>query len=412
MPDAQPASHLRFSRFLGRVIPVFLFALALFYLLLRPAAGDLTLMAIFMGATALASVLAAYVAYRLGWINRFPSIRSAMMGRLCILRLAHLPQRGGHRVVDVCQYSRPSAGNRPDRVRHRHRGVARLPALRSTDRTVGPGERCGRQDRTTQARHACAGDWAGRTRRPGTQFQPHGRRVEAAHQKQLELEALRRDLIAWISHDLRTPLTSIRAILEALADGVVDDTATQQRYLRTAQRDIRSLSHLIDDLFDVAQMDAGGLRLDRQPNCLTDLISDTIEMFHATADRQGVRLEGTLAPDVDPVNMDASRIGRVLANLVGNALRHTPAGGCVRISALRGTEGVQIEVADTGEGIRPDRPASRVRSFLPRREVAQSRYRRRRPRPGRGARLRRSPRRSDRRGQRTRARHTLPLHSS
>ena len=110
-------------------------------------------------------------------------------------------------------------------------------------------------------------------------------------QKQQELDTLRRELVAWVSHDLRTPLTSMRAVLEALADGVVDDPETVQRYYRVAQQDIRSLSHLIDDLFDVSQIDAGGLQLDVDPNSIGDLISDTIESFSETARQQRCQLE-------------------------------------------------------------------------------------------------------------------------
>ena len=178
--------------------------------------------------------------------------------------------------------------------------------------------------------------------------------LELMQQKQQELDTLRRDLVAWVSHDLRTPLTSMRAVLEALADGVVDDPETVERYYRVAQQDIRSLSHLIDDLFDVSQIDAGGLMLDRAANSIGDLISDTIESFSETARRQGIELAGAVQPGVDPVQMDAPRIGRVLANLTANALRHTPAGGRVHLAARRLGSSVEVEVTDSGEGIRPE----------------------------------------------------------
>jgi signal transduction histidine kinase len=87
------------------------------------------------------------------------------------------------------------------------------------------------------------------------------------------------DLTAWVGHDLRTPLTSVRAMIEALADGMVEDPETVQRYLKTAQRDICSLSGLIDDLFEISQMDAGGLIIEREPGSMADLISDTLESF-------------------------------------------------------------------------------------------------------------------------------------
>jgi signal transduction histidine kinase len=161
-------------------------------------------------------------------------------------------------------------------------------------------------------------------------------------------------LIAWVSHDLQTPLASIRAILEALYDGVVAEPETVKRYLNTAQRDVRSLSALIDDLFQMAQLDAGGIPLEKAESSLADLISDTLESFSELASRQGVTLEGSAQPDVDPVLMDTQRIGRVLNNLVGNALRHTPAGGKVEVRARRTGPGVEVTVRDSGEGIRPE----------------------------------------------------------
>src|SRR5512141_1179399 len=133
---------------------------------------------------------------------------------------------------------------------------------------------------------------------------------------------LRRALVAWASHDLQTPLTSVRAILEALADGVVDEPEMVRRYLNTAQRDVLSLSTLIDDLFQMSQLDAGGFPLNRAPSSLRDLVSDTLESFSELAYRESIKLEGNVASDVDPVMMDTQAIGRVLNNLISNALRH------------------------------------------------------------------------------------------
>lgn len=172
----------------------------------------------------------------------------------------------------------------------------------------------------------------------------------AANQKQ-ELEQLRSDLIAWVSHDLQTPLTSVRAIVEALADGVADDPQVQQRYLRTAQRDIQSLSILIDDLFQMAQLDAGGIPLDREWGSITDLISDTLESFRQLASQHQINLQGQADSECDPVNMDIQRVGRVLNNLVSNAIRHTPPGGSVTVNAARQEENVVVCVEDSGEGI-------------------------------------------------------------
>jgi signal transduction histidine kinase len=163
---------------------------------------------------------------------------------------------------------------------------------------------------------------------------------------------MRADLIAWVGHDLQTPLASVRAILEALEDGMVEDPQTIKRYLNTAQRDVRSLSALIDDLFQMAQLNTGGIPLDIAPSSLADLISDTLESFSELASRQNIKLEGSVDAEVDPVQMDTQRIGRVLNNLVGNALRHTPSQGEVKVIARRTGTGVEVTVSDSGEGIR------------------------------------------------------------
>jgi signal transduction histidine kinase len=111
------------------------------------------------------------------------------------------------------------------------------------------------------------------------------------------------------------------------------------------------LSRLLDDLSEVAQLDAGGLQLACHPGSIRDLISDTIEAFSALATHREVQLAGRSDVDVDPVLMDVSKIERVLANLVDNALQHTSAGDRVRVSASKTAQGVQIEVHDTGTGI-------------------------------------------------------------
>ena len=197
----------------------------------------------------------------------------------------------------------------------------------------------------------------------GSSFNQMAAQLQTADQKQRELENLRRDLIAWISHDLQTPLASMRAVLEALSDGVVQDLETVNRYLSIAQRDVRSLSVLIDDLFQMAQLDAGGIPLDKADSSLSDLISDTLESFSELASRQNISLEGSADPKVDPVIMDTQRIGRVLNNLIGNALRYTPKGGMVEVRAQRAGSSVEVSVRDSGDGIRPEDIPNIFQSF-------------------------------------------------
>ena len=160
--------------------------------------------------------------------------------------------------------------------------------------------------------------------------------------------------MAWAGHDLRTPLTGVRVLVEALADGIIDDPDTSRRYLQQARKQIDHLSLLIDDLFQVSQLDAGGIPLNLEPASLSDLISDTLENFSGLASQQGVVLTGSAAPGIDPLQMDVQRIGRVLNNLVSNALRYTPTGGTVSVQAKVVAETVRVTVQDSGEGIAPN----------------------------------------------------------
>src|SRR5437016_70523 len=112
--------------------------------------------------------------------------------------------------------------------------------------------------------------------------------LEEAGKERERLEASRRDLIAAVSHDLRTPLASVRAMVEALNDGVVSDPDTVTRYLETIQNETRHLTSLIDDLFELSQIDAGVLRLHFEPTSLEDLVSDALQSMAAQAERKNV----------------------------------------------------------------------------------------------------------------------------
>jgi signal transduction histidine kinase len=179
------------------------------------------------------------------------------------------------------------------------------------------------------------------------------RMQEAADQKAM-LEQARRDLIAWASHDLRTPLASLRLVVDALADGMVEDDETRQRYLATAQKEIANLNDLINDLFELSQLDTGHIDLRREHTSLSDLLSDTLSALRALAERRGVQLEGEVSPAIDPVEIDAEKIQRVLYNLITNAIRHTPAGGQVMVTAELVGDVVRVTVRDSGEGIQSE----------------------------------------------------------
>jgi signal transduction histidine kinase len=182
--------------------------------------------------------------------------------------------------------------------------------------------------------------------------------------REREADEAHRDLVAAVSHDLRTPLASAQALMEAIADGVVDDPDTVARYLASARGELAKLGRLVDDLFELARIDAGVLRLEMQEISLRDLVSDTLSSFGPEAERRGVRLVGEIAPEVDPVLANPSKLQRVLYNLISNALRHTPTDGTVFLRAEPNENVVRVEVADTGEGIAPeDLPRVFERSF-------------------------------------------------
>ncbi len=185
----------------------------------------------------------------------------------------------------------------------------------------------------------------------GAAFNRMAARLAENEARQRDLERARRELIAAVSHDLRTPLASIQATVEALCDRVVSDEETIDRYHQTIRTEAGRLRGLIDDLFELSRIDAGALQLSREPASLHDLISDTLLSMAPRATQKQLTLNGAVPPDLPPAWMDTARIQRVLVNLVDNAIRHTPAGGQITLTAADAGELVQVDVADTGEGV-------------------------------------------------------------
>jgi signal transduction histidine kinase len=182
-------------------------------------------------------------------------------------------------------------------------------------------------------------------------FNAMAARLEDAFARQRDMEQARRQLIAAVSHDLRTPLATMQVMIENINEGVVTDSETLQRYHRSLQVEVQYLSRLIDDLFELSQLDFGLLQLQPESASIGDLVSDTLEALRPQAEQRRLTLQGEVHGYIPEVLMDASRMQRVLFNLVQNALRHTPPDGAVVISAKDGGEEVEISVADTGEGI-------------------------------------------------------------
>ncbi|GAA1058776.1 sensor histidine kinase [Agromyces bracchium] len=173
-------------------------------------------------------------------------------------------------------------------------------------------------------------------------------RIRAAREEVERQEQARRELVTRVAHDLRVPLAGIRAQAEALQDGLAPDP---DRYLARIASQVDRLDALVADLFAVSQIDAGTLHLRTERLSLADVASDAVAELRGLADGAGVRLDLDVAPDASPtVEGDALQLGRAVANLLANALQHTPAGGRIEVSVDGTGDEVRLAVADSGPG--------------------------------------------------------------
>jgi signal transduction histidine kinase len=174
-------------------------------------------------------------------------------------------------------------------------------------------------------------------------------------------EQARRGLVAAVSHDLRTPLTSLRLLADAVEDELVDPD-TRRRYLEQMSVHIRSLSALIEDLFELSRLEAGDIQWSLQRVRLDELVGETVEAMRAQADAKRVLVQADVPGDLAPARANPEKLQRVLFNLIQNAIRHTPADGSVTVAAESNGVTVEVEVADTGGGLPPE---DRERAFEP-----------------------------------------------
>ncbi|MBG0827062.1 HAMP domain-containing histidine kinase [Planomonospora sp. ID67723] len=179
------------------------------------------------------------------------------------------------------------------------------------------------------------------------------RRIRRGHERERALEGARRELVAWVSHDLRTPLAGMRAMAEALEDGVVADPETVSRYHTQIRLEVDRLSGMVDDLFELSRIHAGALRLSRGRIGLGDLVAEALAGVEPLARAKGVRLADEVEPAV-PVEADAGELSRAVRNLVVNAIRHTPADGTVVVRATVEDGLACLSVADCCGGIPPE----------------------------------------------------------
>jgi signal transduction histidine kinase len=183
-------------------------------------------------------------------------------------------------------------------------------------------------------------------------------RLSMEERARREVEEARRALVAAASHDLRTPLASLRLLVDAIEDGVATGE-TRDRYLAEIRTHVRVLSDLIDDLFELSRIETGDISWSLRQVELGELIGETVAAMRAPAEQRGVRLATELPPRGVRAEADAEKVQRVLFNLIQNAIRHTPADGSVTVRARPHGGDVEVEVADDGEGI-PEGDGERV----------------------------------------------------
>lgn len=317
---------------------------------LNPPSQDMRLLVLFMTSTGILTIAVAYAMYRLGLVSWFSSLRWSLLVTIILTVLlvffnvwvtAQLMFISSHDLllttalllfagVIAITFGYFVASAITDNIRELAQATERLAHGDLSTRIAVKGN-----DELAQLAQA---------------FNTMAHSLEAIDNQKQILEQARRDLIAWVSHDLRTPLASIRVMIEAMMDGVVSDPETVDRYLHNANNEVEHLNRLIDDLFELAQLDTGHIKLMLENASLRDLISDTLGVMSAQAAQRDIALMGEVE-DVDPVYMAPDKIQRVLYNLVHNAIVYTPPQGKIILSARQVEDSVRVDVHNTGVSI-------------------------------------------------------------
>jgi len=169
------------------------------------------------------------------------------------------------------------------------------------------------------------------------------------------LQVMRRDFISNLSHELRSPLAALRAVVETLQDGALDDPPAAERFLAQAEREINTMTQMVEELTELSQIESGQIRLRLTPTAVAELVGVALERLRPQAEAAGLQLSAEIPPETPAVLVDPERIQQVLTNLLHNAIKFTPPGGRVRVAAGQQPAGggaqVVVEVEDTGIGI-------------------------------------------------------------
>jgi signal transduction histidine kinase len=174
-------------------------------------------------------------------------------------------------------------------------------------------------------------------------------------------ETARRRLLVAVSHDLRTPITSLQLVTDAIQDDLIEAESKQQ-YLDRLGTHVRALSALIDDLFELSRLEAGDINWSLERVAIEPLVHEAVEVMRPQADAGAVRMHMDVPASLAVAHANPERVQRVLFNLIQNAIRHTPADGSVVVRAQSSARQIELEVADSGDGIAAE---DRERVFEP-----------------------------------------------
>ena len=186
------------------------------------------------------------------------------------------------------------------------------------------------------------------------------------------LERVRRDFVANVSHEFKTPLTAIQGFAETLLGGALDDHTNRTRFVEIIREQARRLARLTDDLLKLSRIEAGRLELELRPINVSALVNGCVETARVKAETKGLRINVELPEGLPPVRGDGAQLGEVLQNLLDNALQYTPPGGQIDVTAHANGQEVIFTVADTGIGI-PESDLERIFERFYRVDTARSR---------------------------------------
>jgi len=337
--------------FVGSILLALSITLGLTVLIMRPPAQDVLELALVFGSTGLGASLLGFISHRLGWWRRASSLTqsltighllAALVGLIIVLVAAGLMFINKHDLTlagllllfassVAVSFGYFLSNSITERLKELEGGARRL-----SEGDFGVRVNLSGMDEVAQL---------------GRAFNRMAERLEQAEAESARLEAARRDFIAAASHDLRTPLTSLRAMLDAIADGVVE---RPDEYIQRSLRVIAQLTSLTDDLVELARLDSGSAPMERSPGSMVQIVSAAVEAAALRAEEQGVRLAAGASPNLKPIPMAQEKIARVLQNLLDNAIRHTPRGGAIQVEVQERNGMVEVTVGDNGEGIPPE----------------------------------------------------------